>query len=274
MLPRLMIVVSFFLALASSANAQIAMAGFNDASGINSNPTINSPYNINNVSLNGQGVGEPGWASAWQIGGAPTIVNTGMFEGDGAARFQNTAVGFRVLQNPLAGIMSISLRFMISATGFSGNGINFYVNDTTDINQTGRVGPQWSARSNGHFYVLDGIEDGAVSPTLVDTGMLWTAGVYSEVGIEVNMVTRRWDFYVNGVKYNDPNQMGFRGNISQLDEVRWLNEVGAPNFSLLDAVVVVPEPSSLMLTGIGFLVAGRRVFRSIRGFCHNRRGQP
>src|SRR5439155_18416610 len=83
-------VLTALLALAGAARGQIiASAGFNDASGINTNPTPNSPYNINNAPLNGQGAGEPGWFTPWQVGGAPAVVNVGAAEGDGAVFLQN-----------------------------------------------------------------------------------------------------------------------------------------------------------------------------------------
>src|SRR5205807_6301981 len=42
----------------------IASAGFNDASGMNSNPAPDSPYPLDSEGKQG-GVGEPGWAGPW-----------------------------------------------------------------------------------------------------------------------------------------------------------------------------------------------------------------
>ena len=42
----------------------IVAAGFNDAKGINSNPTPDSPYHLGKFNVPG-GKGEPGWADAW-----------------------------------------------------------------------------------------------------------------------------------------------------------------------------------------------------------------
>lgn len=47
-------------AAAGSAAHTVAETGFNDASGINSNPLQNSPYTLNST-VAGQGAGEPGW---------------------------------------------------------------------------------------------------------------------------------------------------------------------------------------------------------------------
>ena len=76
----------------------VVSAGFNDVTGINGDGVANnSPYNVANASLAGQGAGEPGWFDTWGIGGAPLVVNTGMAEGDGAVFLQGTSAGVRTL---------------------------------------------------------------------------------------------------------------------------------------------------------------------------------
>lgn len=67
----------------------LATSGFNDALGIHANPTPNSPFQIG-VTVDGQGVGEPGWDTPWQrLGGfedrAP-VSNEFVYEGDGAVK--------------------------------------------------------------------------------------------------------------------------------------------------------------------------------------------
>src|SRR5262249_32737366 len=70
----------------------IASAAFNDASGVNSNPTANSPYTLG-ASIETGDNSEPGWASQWVVsdGGGPdtpslaTVTTSAPFEGDGAA---------------------------------------------------------------------------------------------------------------------------------------------------------------------------------------------
>lgn len=265
MIARATIALLALVSLSAPVQSQV-IAGFNDATGVNSNATPNSPYNVNNASLNGQGVGEPGWAGPWSIGGAPLVVNSGMYEGDGAAFFQNTSAGLRNLSTPLSGTMKVGLFFKISQSSVSGNGIDFYTIDTT-FTSGANVGSQWQAAPNGHMLVFDGTENGGGTPFL-DTGFTWSAGVWEQAEVQINMITRKWDFYYNGVKYNGPHQMGFRGNITQLNEVYYLNEVGAPNSSYLDNLYVtpVPEPTSLVLTiaaGAGWYVRKRR--RTIRG---------
>ena len=161
--------------------------------------------------------------------------------------------------------MTVGLYFKISQQSVSGVGINFYTADTA-FNQGADVGSQWKAAANGHMYVVDGNEGGqnGGAVPLVDTGFTWTAGVWNQAEMVINMNTRKWDFYFNGVKYNGPHQMGFRGAITQLNELYYLNEIGAPNSSYLDNLYVtpVPEPTSLALMtiagGAAWIVRRRR----------------
>jgi hypothetical protein len=260
--------------LAGTARGQIiASAGFNDATGINSNPTANSPYNVANANLNGQGAGEPGWLSPWQSGGTATVVSAGAFDGDGAAFMQGTNQPIRVLAQPITGRTSVEALFLISSSAVTGNGINFYVRQAS-VPDTGGIGPQWQMRNDGRITVIDGNEDGDPAGLRVfDTGLTWTPGVYHRVRIDIDTATRRWGFSYDGTLVN--RTFGYRGNPVFLDRVDYLNEINAPNGSFLDAVrafpAPVPEPSSLALLGLAGCGAVPWVARRI---CQRRRGAP
>jgi len=256
------------LALASTAQGQIiASAAFNDATGINSNPTPNSPYNVANAALLGQGAGEPGWFTPWQVLGAPRVVNTGTFEGDGAAFFQDTSGGQRVLAAPISGQTSVEVLTNIVNSAVSGNGINFYVRQAS-IADTAGIGPQWQLRNNGRITVIDGNEDGDPSGTahVFDTGLTWTPGVYHRIRIDINAAARRWRFTYDGVTIN--RDFGYRGNPVFLDRIDYLNEIAAPNGSFMDALGLapapVPEASSLAFIGLAACGCAPAVVRRVR----------
>jgi fibronectin-binding autotransporter adhesin len=226
----------------------LASAGFNDATGLNSNSTANSPYNVGNASVVGQGGGEPGWASAWQ-GGQLNVANvtTGRaYEGDGALFLQGTSQVFRKLAAPVTGIETITVELMVPSASGAG-GVNWYTAENDITNTGARIGSQVQANPNGHWFVLDGIGDGGGTP--VDTGLAWTAGVYQLARVDVDMVNRDWDFYVDGIRYNPGHHLGFRGSPAVIDEINFLNGTGAPNGTYVDDITVssAPEPSALFL---------------------------
>ena len=77
----------------------IASAGFNDASGMHSDATPNSPYEFGKSVL-GQGIGEPGWLGAWR-GGWPTVTDSVAYEGDGSLLIHSGCN--RILEYPQTG---------------------------------------------------------------------------------------------------------------------------------------------------------------------------
>src|SRR5438876_6236817 len=116
------------LTLACAAHAQIlAQTGFNDVSGINGDGVANnSPYNVANASVIGQGAGEPGWLQPWQGGGTLAQVrNVGMAEGDGALFLQGTSQVFRTLTQPITRT-SVEILLEIPFSAGAG-GVTFYV---------------------------------------------------------------------------------------------------------------------------------------------------
>lgn len=174
--------------VASPAHAQIvASTGFNNLSGINSTTTANSPYNVKNVSVVGQGAGEPGWNSTWQGGGnLENVVNNNTFEGDGALFLQGSASQvFRTLSAPLAGTETMTFEVKILSTAGVGVGGNdFYLMDGKISDQGLRVAAQADPGPNGDWFVLDGSGNGVGSN--VDTGIPWTPGVYQQLRFDVN----------------------------------------------------------------------------------------
>ena len=241
------------IAVAGAARGQIiASAGFNDVTGINGDGVANnSPYNVANASVIGQGAGEPGWFQPWQGGGTLAQVrNAGMAEGDGALFLQGTSQVFRTLTQPITRT-SVEILLEIPFSAGAG-GVNFYVNQNSIQDAGLRVGSQVVATADGRWQVLDGTGNGV--GTLVNTGFFWTPGAYQRLRVDINMTTRTWEFYVNDVHFNAGHPLGFRGQPIFLDEVNFLNGNGAPNGTFIDAVRLfpapVPEPSSLALLGI------------------------
>ena len=248
------------LGSAGAANAQIfAQTGFNDAIGINGDGIVNnSPYNINNTALNGQGTGESGWFAPWvNVLGIGTVVNSGQAEGDGALLLQNTDSARRILAQPLSALRTVSTAIEVLSSATGGNAVNFYLRQQS----TQAVGPNWQISADGHFRVVNGMEDG--STPLVDTGFIITPGSYQTIAIHVNTSTRKWQLSVNGVLF--PTLLGYREAPTFLDQIDILNEIGAPNGIMVDSIfVTVPEPSGLALLGVAVFGYSTRMVRRFR----------
>ncbi len=250
---------ALLLAAGGSARAQvIASAGFNDAAGLNSNSTPNSPYNVNNAPLNGQGAGEPGWIGPWTGNG--TVISSPVAEGDGAVSFQGTSEAVRNLLLPPSGFMSVQLALRIPAVPPAGSiGATFRARQSNLSAEAGAAA-QWNLGADGHVRVING-------GNLQDTGMTWFPGVWNTVRTDIDPATRTWVFFFNGVRYSPPAPLAFRGTPVFIDQIDFLNENGSPSGSQWDALTVsIPEPSSLALAGLaaGGLFAARRRRRADR----------
>src|SRR5262249_2941057 len=98
----------------------VSRSAFNDASGINSNATQDSPFKLNSL-LDGGGVGEPGWNGGW-VGHetwASLVQSDVVYEGDGAMRMTAGTSGAARLWSPTvaSGVVTISQMIYIPPGG-------------------------------------------------------------------------------------------------------------------------------------------------------------
>ena len=249
-------VVAVVVGLSSTgwaAENLLAECGFNDAVGINADPTPDSPYTIG-ATIKGRGAAEPGWGgTAWHAGddGANIGADLGKaeaddpFEGDAALRFRIGMFGETWAYRPWApGItepLLIEQYIRLPANGRFGS-------------RPGRGGvgsliaAGWSVR-DGRFYVLDG--DGQGGGTMEDTGILLRPMEWQKVATRIYPETKAYEFFVDDQKYDAPDPLDFRGDPGWIDRVDYLAQTDA----WLDAVrvSVIPEPGALGLLAIGGL---------------------
>ena len=216
----------------------LATSGFNDASGMNSNGVANQPFNTGNVSVNGQGNGEPGWVAPWFIStGSAVVTSSASYEGDGSlAFFQNTAAADRKMSVAPDVPFQIDVRVMVPST--ISRDVIFRVYDSGVQGIVNAIGVQWSIGSDYTFSVGDGIGD--TVNYLENTGLKLTPGQWALVTMVIDPVSRTWTFAVDGQKYNSPDPLGFRGTPVKLDSIQFLNEISAPQGSYLDDVTIRP----------------------------------
>lgn len=250
--------------------AALIQSGFNDASGINSDGTTNSPFNTGNVSLHGQGGAEAGWAGSWRMSTGSAVVNSATkFEGDGAAAFlQNTAAADRTLAAAPTNPFSISFRLLLTAA--PNRDFIFRAYDSGIASIFSAIAVQWAINPDLQLAVLDGVEDSVQTGGTYaeNTGMFLTINEWHELTTIIDPVSRTWNVALDGVLFAPPDPLGFRGVPVNINSIQFLNEIAAPNGSFVDAVTVntdltpppppVPEPSVSVLAALGLLAFAAR----------------
>jgi len=209
----------------------IAVAGFNDAKGMNSNPKPDSPYPLNKANLAG-GVGEFGWAAPWPAHPSATFQSKVAFEGDGALHLTPTPnVSFaRQLAEPLRGVFQIEQHIQVP----EGGSVTFYLNDG---NRARRDGPVWQAQ-NGRFEVIEA----GVPP---NTGIACQPGKWHKVTVQVDVPKKQWSLLVDDKRFEPGQPLKFLSeNETQFDTlVFWSHN--APGI-YLDAVHVSRLPDDTL----------------------------
>ncbi len=217
----------------------LAQAGFNDATGLNADDIVNSPYQLGGP-LGGSGGNELGWVGPWT--GGNIVQSAVVFEGDGAAQITPTTEVHRAWVSASRNQFEIEQYVRMS----TGARLVAYVEQQFSSNALYQ-GPIWQAFPDGRFYVIDGVGDGAAVAPREFSGSTWEPDVWYKINIVGDVATQTWEFFVNDVRYDAPDPLGFRGTPSMLDRVRYLSEGSGP--VLLDAVSIVPEPS-IMATSL------------------------
>ena len=235
----------------------VAETGFNDATGINSNPTPNSPYELD-ADLFGQAVGEqPQWLGTWTVSdpGKFSAQSAITFEGDGTLHANRTAQGWRQWAVPQSEVFTVEYRVRFTENSRT---IFYLENNSHDfINQ----GPVWHAFPGGEITVNDGVGDGCGTGDcdVEDTGFQWSADTWYKVKLIVDVPDQTYRFFLNDVEYAAPDPLGFRGTPGQINRIRFLAEVSG-NGTYIDELRIfgVPEPSALILLGCGGIMLIRR----------------
>ena len=230
------------------AQAQvIASSGFNDQSGLNSNPTPGSPFTIGQT-VDNRGSGEPGWDGNWAVsqGGAfgggehARILAEAAREGDGGLLLEPnpTFVTTRVVR----GFTTFQSRRLIIEQDVNFVGVKeLYSRPASSDTQPGSIGPQWrlfGPVGNRRFQVADGQGNGVYF--WEDTGIAQRPGQWQHVTVDINVPTQQFTFAVDGIRYNGPDPLGFTGSPASIDYTEYIT-----NSSGWIDNVVVRLPQSL-----------------------------
>ena len=215
----------------------IASSGFNDASGMNSDPTPDSPYPLDSAGKQG-GVGEPGWARPWSTRSSPrfSFQKKVVYEGDGALHMSKGSAD-RKLVEALGGRFQVEMRVQVPAGGgficYWKNGSRPWASD----------GPVWSA-GDGKFGVL-GDDD-----KFRTTDFSPEPGKWHKVTLRVDVARNEWEFFVDDQKFATPRPLRFRRAQASLDTIWFQCETEAGVF--IDALRITrqgevgPPPKDLI----------------------------
>jgi hypothetical protein len=235
-----------------------AQSGFNDATGISSDATPDSPFTLGQT-VAGRGVGEPGWAGPWGIsrgggaGGAEagTAQSFAAYEGDGGLFLEGRPNAGemwanRFLATPFTGKVIISQNVQLKSLGLlqsrPGNG-----------GVGTLVGAHWQFHADGHVFAGDGQLNGNV--VFEDTGFTYTPNTWYKVSTIIDVPSQTYRFFFNDVEYLAPDPLNFRGDIHSIDFVDYLAQTDV----YVDNVSVVPEPTAALAgSALSLLLLRRR----------------
>jgi DNA-binding beta-propeller fold protein YncE len=206
-----------------------AASGFNDAKGINSNATPDSPFPLNKTNVAG-GKGEPGWADYWPANPNARFQKEIVFEGDGALYLTGSpSIGTnysRTLKRPLSGTFQVEQYVRLP----KGGSVFEYVNEGKG------TGPMWSVKADNYFRVLNGDERG--DGKWIDTKLWCKPDNWYKVTVTVDLGRRTWGFAVD--KQSHEEALHFRHNVSAIDGINYMTDTQAGVY--IDALRFLPMP--------------------------------
>jgi hypothetical protein len=200
----------------------IAIAGFNDAKGLNGNPAANTPYPLGQSNSSG-GVGERGWRGLWPADSKATFIADATGEGDGALKLTGTINYNRAWTQPQAGAFVIEL--MVRAPAGSGGGC--YVWDGGPDSS----GPMWRV-GGGKIFALDGDGSGGGNWTEVAA---CEADKWYKVRLAIDVPKKTYTIAVDG---GSDKRFKFRHGPTVLNAINFLVE-GSQNELCVDAIRVL-----------------------------------
>jgi hypothetical protein len=104
----------------------------------------------------------------------------------------------------------------------------------------------WNIEADGKVTVLDGTGNncdnvgGAPPCVSEDTGFRWVPGTWHEARVLVNVPAQTYRFFFDGVEYQAPDPLGFRGTPPQLDIVTYYPNT-SPSGVAFDAISIDDE---------------------------------
>lgn len=196
-------------AAAALPDGIIAVAGFNDASGLNGNSRPGSPYPLGKNNTQG-GFGERGWAGVWTGDSRAAFVRDRVAEGDGALHLTATTNYGRTLSKAQSGQFAMEAMVCSPEKG----GFQCYIWEKS----VETTGPMWGVR-NGRFAARDGQGNGEGSYVPIAD---CRPNAWHKVTVTIDTANQKWSMAVDG--QGGERQFGFRYRPTSLQGINFLVE--------------------------------------------------
>jgi hypothetical protein len=221
-----------------ASSTVLATSGFNDQSGINSNATPNSPFQIG-LTVNGQGAGESGWDTPWlRLGGfddrAPVSTEF-VREGDAATKlFADNVFGTSIERAwfEIVPVVRIDAYILVRpAASMRGNAVH----TTMGGEIPGRTAAYWDILGNGEIRVFDKEINQSIP-----TGFSTLPNAWNKYSLVLNTTAQTWKFLFNDRAFRPAQPLTFLNPTNFVDRVN-LQAAGTLN-SYVDAIAISEIP--------------------------------
>ena len=229
----------------------VAVSGFNDATGAQSDRFPGSPF-VSGVTVNNQGLGEMGWDGPWQrLGGFDDrahVVTDFTYEGDGAAtlwadRVFGTSIE-RAWMDIVPKVRVDAYVLVRPAARMAGQLVR-----TGGGEIPGRTAGAWLINENGSISLFD-----TTLNSYVPTPFMVVPGQWNKYSLIADTRTQTWEFAFNDVKFQRARPFRFLNTMSFVDRIN-LSAVET-RVTYVDYVTVTAiDPTSGDVNGDGILDA-------------------
>ena len=210
------VIGSTVVSLPSVTAGVLAVSGFNDATGANSDLFLGSPF-VAGVTVHNQGFGEAGWDGPWQrLGGFDDrahVVTDYVYEGDGAVTlWADRSIGTSIERawSSIAPKIRVDTYVLVRPAARMGG----------QLVRTGggeiptRTAGEWLINENGSISLYD-VTLGSYVPT-----PFWVVpNEWNKYSLIADTRTQTWEFAFNDVKFQRAKPFVFRNAMSFIDRV-------------------------------------------------------
>jgi hypothetical protein len=222
--------------------------------------TFNIPPFTAGIPVGGQGGSEPGWTAPWdKIGGFNDrghVVNSPTQEGNGAVQLFADNVFGTSIERHWSRVPVVRVDAYVYVTPGASMDAQIVNSEPAGEIDPRRAG-NWRIDGGGGISVFDLTSNGYLS-----TGFTTSSNQWNEYSLIADTHTQTYSFLFNDQLYNPPHPLQFIDSTSYVDGINLRALQTLTSYVDHVTVTAVPEPSTIVLGGIGCIgmlfVAWRR----------------